>query len=116
MRCPECGHDNLNRAEICAHCGADLAGDAVHPGETFRDPDDLSFPADEPDTLLAARRPRRLDATSADEHAPMRDLAAGLRAETARATCDVPVRYAGFLQRAVAFVIDLIVLAIFSGI
>ena len=142
MRCPECGHDNLNRAEVCAGCGAALAGDgSVHPGATFRDPDDLSFPADEPDTLglrdprtrpgavpsastredaaaiLASRRHPPLEGAPPRDPSPsMRELAASLRPDAARASRVVPVRYAGLFRRGVAFVIDLVVLTIFSGI
>lgn len=46
--CPACGHVNTVAAEACANCGEPLSGTDVHPGETFRDPDDLSFPEPPP--------------------------------------------------------------------
>jgi uncharacterized RDD family membrane protein YckC len=141
MRCPECGHDNWSSAERCAGCGAMLAGDPppVHPGATFRDPDDLSFPSDEPDTLgvprsragappsppsaepdaaalLAARRHPPLEGAPAEPSASMRELAASLRPDAPHAARVVPTRYAGFFLRGVAFIIDLIVLGFFSGV
>src|SRR4051794_12156781 len=44
--CPACGHVNALAAETCENCGEPLrpADTPLHPGETFRDPDDLSFP------------------------------------------------------------------------
>jgi len=140
MRCPECDHANVSSAECCAECGTPLppADTTIHPGETFRDPDDLSFPAEhdpgarrrssvgplhavEPPSELSlpdddreprfldSRRPKPLDATPT-----MRDIASNLRPDDARAERAVPVRYAGFIRRGFAFVIDLIVLGIFT--
>src|SRR6266404_4824742 len=54
--CPACGHVNTVAAEACASCGEPLPGADVHPGETFRDPDDLSFPEPAP---KADERPGR---------------------------------------------------------
>jgi len=39
---------NTVAAEACANCGEPLPGADVHPGETYRDPDDLSFPEPPP--------------------------------------------------------------------
>jgi uncharacterized RDD family membrane protein YckC len=48
--CPACGHVNAVAAEACANCGEPLAPAdiPVHPGETYNDPDDLSFPEPPP--------------------------------------------------------------------
>lgn len=124
MHCPECGHANVQSAERCAACGVELtpAEACLHPGETRRDPDDdLSFPDESgprdlgrtsvqhDPSLVEARRHRPLDAAPS-----MRDLATSLRPDAARVDRTTPVRYAGFFRRGVAFVIDLIVLAIFT--
>lgn len=141
MRCPECGHSNVPGIDCCAECGAPFPAETRvrNPDETRRDPDDVSFPAaaaqgarrpgdatsrtrivapdeDRPSTddareprFLDTRRPRPLDAAPS-----MRELATSLRPGDARAIQDRPVRYAGFFRRGVAFVIDLVVLGIFS--
>src|SRR5690348_15194295 len=51
--CPSCGYLNTARAETCAGCGhaLDEATAPIHPGETLRDPDDLTLP---PSPLLRA--------------------------------------------------------------
>lgn len=55
--CPACGHVNALASERCENCGEPLApaDSPVHPGETFRDPDDLSFP-DPPPRKKGAER------------------------------------------------------------
>ncbi len=142
MRCPQCGHLNVSSAERCAACDAPIpaADTPVQPGATFRDPDDLSFPAEPGPARAKARAPIRapaaLTGAPADEppapHAdeprflderrpprlesgvPMRDIAARLRPDARRTAATQPVRYAGFIRRAIAFAIDLVVLALFT--
>jgi uncharacterized RDD family membrane protein YckC len=141
MRCAQCAHENVSGAAVCVGCGSALTApdSPVHPGETFRDPDDMSFPVDAvrarrtatrapikapamPDEkddfstegdrqprFLDERRPPRLPAD-----VPMRDIAASLRPDARRASEPLPIRYAGFIRRGIAFVIDMIVLAIFT--
>lgn len=51
--CPSCSYLNTARADTCAGCGKALEESSapVHPGETLRDPDDLTLP---PSPLLRA--------------------------------------------------------------
>jgi len=53
LTCPSCSFANALGAEHCAKCGTALAEipERVHPGETRRDPDDLTLP---PSPLLRA--------------------------------------------------------------
>lgn len=53
LACPTCTFANPPGAERCVKCGAALAEspERVHPGETLRDPDDLTLP---PSPLLRA--------------------------------------------------------------
>lgn len=53
LSCPSCSFANALGAESCVKCGAVLAEtpDRVPPGETLRDPDDLTLP---PSPLLRA--------------------------------------------------------------
>ena len=53
LPCPHCAFANALGAETCAECGTPLAEtpERVHPGETLRDPDDLTLP---PSPLLRA--------------------------------------------------------------
>ncbi len=53
LTCPACSFANTLGAEQCAKCGTALAEipERVHPGETRRDPDDLTLP---PSPLLRA--------------------------------------------------------------
>ncbi len=47
LSCPTCSFANAPGAESCVKCGTSLAEtpDRVHPGETLRDPDDLTLPS-----------------------------------------------------------------------
>ncbi len=68
LPCPTCSFANAAGAECCVQCGATL-GEAparVHPGETLRDPDDLTLPPSpllravlrgEPDAFTTSARP-----------------------------------------------------------
>lgn len=53
LPCPRCAFANALGAETCVECGTPLAEtpERVHPGETLRDPDDLTLP---PSPLLRA--------------------------------------------------------------
>ncbi len=53
LSCPTCSFANAPGAESCIKCGAVIAEtpERVHPGETLRDPDDLTLP---PSPLLRA--------------------------------------------------------------
>jgi uncharacterized RDD family membrane protein YckC len=53
LPCPSCSFANALGAETCAKCGTPLAEtpERIHPGETLRDPDDLTLP---PSPLLRA--------------------------------------------------------------
>jgi len=114
--CPACGHVNTTAAETCASCGEPLPGAdiPVHPGETFRDPDDLSFP-DDLSIRVAAPADSEVDALRTvaarmtHQRADSDTLAAAHRAAGTR-----PAHYAGFVIRLVAFVIDAVVLAVFT--
>jgi uncharacterized RDD family membrane protein YckC len=169
LACPTCSFANPLGAESCVKCGAALAEipERVHPGETLRDPDDLTLPAP-PSPLLravlrgqtdvpAARPAARetvptvapplpsVTAVAAPQPAPsvpppfppepapvapamtraaieqlspgvdqaelLRELAERLHA---RKVEPAPIRYAGFLVRTAAFVIDGVVLAAFG--
>src|SRR6266481_4709381 len=115
--CPACGHVNTVAAEACASCGEPLPGADVHPGETFRDPDDLSFPEPAP---KADERPGDGTTTSDDAEAQeLRELAERIaeRRAASRALArqphapgERPAHYAGFVIRLVAFAIDVVVL------
>jgi uncharacterized RDD family membrane protein YckC len=108
--CPACGHVNAVAAEACASCGEPLsvADIRVHPGETFRDPDDLSFPDAAPlesdAEALRSIAERMTHARAASATLAAAESAAGTR----------PAHYAGFVIRAVAFVIDGLVLTAFT--
>jgi uncharacterized RDD family membrane protein YckC len=67
--CPSCGYDNTARADTCAGCGHDLDESTapVHPGETLRDPDDLTLP---PSPLLRAVLSGEPDALAPPAAAP----------------------------------------------
>ncbi len=129
--CSGCGFVNAPGAAACAECGRLFAaGEArLHPGETLRDPDDLTLPdsallravvrgtpeggSQAPPTrpLPPPRAPAaRLLRSDADQTAALRDLAERLqsRKETA------PVRYAGFFVRIIAFLVDGAVLGVFG--
>src|SRR6185369_4943858 len=159
--CPACGHVNALAAETCENCGEPLrpADTPLHPGETFRDPDDLSFPDGPPKkpsqrSMLPAgawiraeaRAAARAEQAERDARAHQAEREAH-RAATVRADTDVdsdsdaaalrvlaarmaarrrefaearpspatrPAHYAGFVVRAVAFVIDAAVLTLFT--
>ncbi|MCC6850441.1 MAG: RDD family protein [Deltaproteobacteria bacterium] len=154
--CPACSFANAPGAETCGACGAALAEtpERVPPGETRRDPDDLTLPSSpllravlrgEPNAFT---RPTRAPAGSGAAHTgaapsapaeasaaasatpppaiatatieqlhPRTDQAALLRelAERLHARRAEPsVRYAGFLVRVVAFVVDGALLGAFA--
>lgn len=169
LSCPTCSFANPPGAESCVKCGAALAEipDRVHPGETLRDPDDLTLPQPPSPLLRAVLRgqtdvpaarptaPRETVppvappspapvATAAPAGAPtpppsapppvpvapavtratVEQLSPGVdQAELLRELAErlhvrrvepAPVRYAGFLVRVVAFLIDGAVLAAFG--
>lgn len=69
LPCPRCAFANALGADTCTQCGAPLAEtpERVHPGETLRDPDDLTLPSSpllravlrgEPDAYAGGERPR----------------------------------------------------------
>ena len=118
-------------------CGTPLGESAelVHPGETLRDPDDLTLPPSpllravlrgEPEAATAsptpppAPRPVITRAAAedlsprADQTAVLRDLAERLHTRRPVEIEPAKVPYAGFFVRAVAFVIDGVVLGIFG--
>jgi len=75
LTCPACSFANALGAEHCTKCGTALAEipERVHPGETRRDPDDLTLPPSpllravlrgEPDAF-ASERPRETRAAAA---------------------------------------------------
>jgi len=125
--CKSCSYLNTARAESCAACGTPLdeSSAPVHPGETLRDPDDLTLPTSpllravlrgEPD---AATPPAAAPVTKAtverlsptvDQAALLRDLAERLHTRKVAPT----VQYAGFFVRLGAFLIDSIVLGAFA--
>jgi uncharacterized RDD family membrane protein YckC len=159
LSCPTCSFANAPGAESCVKCGAAIAEtpERVHPGETLRDPDDLTLPPSPllravlrgqsdaavmppiaPRETLAARDPVAAReaiipaepvvpvvtappavtrasveqlSPSADQTALLRDLAERLHARKVEAP---PVRYAGFLVRIAAFLIDGAVLGAFG--
>ena len=125
--CSGCGFVNVPGAEACAECGRLFAPSeaALHPGETLRDPDDLTLP-DSPLLRAVVRgtpeggahapappmpRARTLHAprTDVDQTAALRDLAERLQRRT-----EPPVLYAGFFVRVIAFVVDSVVLVAFG--
>lgn len=169
LSCPTCSFANPPGAESCVKCGSTLAEipERVHPGETLRDPDDLTLPAP-PSPLLravlrgqtdiAAARPApretvptvapplpAVTAVAAPQPVPsvpspvapeptpvapamtratieqlspgvdqaelLRELAERLHA---RKVEPAPIRYAGFLVRVAAFLIDGAVLSAFG--
>jgi uncharacterized RDD family membrane protein YckC len=127
--CPACGHVNAIAAEACASCGAPLsaADIPVHPGETFRDPDDLSFPDAPPergkksDPKRAVAIDREHVAAGESEAEALRTVAESMRRRRAASasfgapqTGARPAHYAGFVIRLVAFAIDALVLFIFT--
>ena len=133
--CPSCGHVNAVAAEACANCGEPLpsADIPVHPGETFRDPDDLSFPDPPPPkreqklgAVNVARGTSGFTAIPADDESEadaLRQVAErisrrrALRDEIggpARASTVRPRHYAGFVIRVLALAIDILVLFVFA--
>ncbi len=185
LPCPSCSFANAPAADFCAKCGAALAEtpDRVHPGETLRDPDDLTLPASpllravlrgDPDAFVRERQPRPGAASagaasatatapshpaesplaapatvvapdpaivpppptpsppltratvehlspSVDQTALLRDLAERLHTRPADAAerpkgerREAAVRYAGFVRRVTAFVVDGVVLSAFG--
>ena len=140
--CPACGHVNAIAAETCASCGEPLPGGdhPIHPGETFRDPDDLSFPEepfedDQTPSRPPGSGPKRVVATDVEpgdletraevetEIDALRGVAERMRrprsaaemlAAAHRATGTRPAHYAGFVIRLVAFAIDAAVLGAFT--
>lgn len=170
LSCPTCSFANPLGAESCVKCGAALAEipERVHPGETLRDPDDLTLPQPPspllravlrgqtdvpaarptapretmplatqpapPATTVAAPEPTAFVPPSpaavpapvapaitratieqlspgADQAELLRELAERLHA---RKVEPAPVRYAGFLMRVAAFLIDGAVLSAFG--
>ena len=129
--CLSCGYLNTARAETCASCGKPLDEKSapVHPGETLRDPDDLTLPPSpllravlrgEPDaavTAAATSPPPPVTKVTVDHLSPsageaalLRDLAERLHARK----IDPAVRYAGFFVRLAAFLTDSLVLGVFA--
>lgn len=126
--CPSCGYLNTARAETCASCGKPLDEDSapVHPGETLRDPDDLTLPPSpllravlrgEPDAAVTAAAAPPLTKIAVDQLSPsageaalLRDLAERLHARKV----EPAVRYAGFFVRLAAFLTDSLVLGVFA--
>ncbi len=131
--CSGCGFVNAPGAEACAECGRLFAASEarLHPGETLRDPDDLTLPDSAllravvrgtpesgihppaarplppaPRPLPKAVRSLRADV---DQSAALRDLAERLQSRK-----EPPVRYAGFFVRVIAFLVDSIVLIAFG--
>ena len=170
LSCPTCSFANPLGAESCVKCGAALAEipERVHPGETLRDPDDLTLPQ-APSPLLRAVLRGQTDVPTARPAAPretvptvvppqpsamavaapqptpseptpiapepapvapamtratIEQLSAGVdQAELLRELAErlharkvepAPVRYAGFLVRVAAFLIDGAVLSAFG--
>jgi uncharacterized RDD family membrane protein YckC len=82
LPCPTCSFANAPGAESCAKCGAVLAEtpERVHPGETLRDPDDLTLPPPspllravlrgEPDAFISTRETTPPDAPSRSPSMP----------------------------------------------
>lgn len=127
--CSACGFANAAGAETCADCGRIFAGSEVrlHPGETLRDPDDLTLPDSPllravvrgvpeggvtPPPPLPVQPPVRTPPPSVDETAVLRDLAE--RLQTRKETKETVVRPAGFFVRVLAFLVDGIVLGMFG--
>src|SRR6185369_9349401 len=117
--CPACGHVNALAAETCENCGEPLrpADTPLHPGETFRDPDDLTPepPPRKPNQRSALppgawMRAEGRAAAIAEEQADAESEAAALRVLAARmahrrelsaagehaAPATRPAHYAGF--------------------
>jgi uncharacterized RDD family membrane protein YckC len=71
LSCPTCSFANPLGAESCVKCGAALAEipERVHPGETLRDPDDLTLPQ-APSPLLRAVLRGQTDAPTTRPTAP----------------------------------------------
>jgi uncharacterized RDD family membrane protein YckC len=114
----------------------------VHPGETLRDPDDLTLPPspllravlyDEPDAAVTPLRPPAAPpppsatpatpitkataehlSPSADQAALLRDLAGRLQARKGEPKAEPVVRYAGFFVRVGALLVDGLVLGAFG--
>ena len=134
--CPACGHVNAVAAEACANCGEPLpaADIPVHPGETFRDPDDLSFPESPPppkrEQKLGAVNVARgtsgftaIPSNDESEADALRQVAERISRRRAlrdeivgppSAATARPRHYAGFVIRLLAFAIDLFVLFVFT--
>ena len=138
--CSGCGFVNAPGAEACAECGRLFAPSEarLHPGETLRDPDDLTLPDSAllravvrgtpeggvhppptrplpqparplPEPARPLPRPIQSMRSDADQAAALRDLAERLHARK-----ETPVRYAGFFVRVIAFLVDAIVLIAFG--
>jgi uncharacterized RDD family membrane protein YckC len=114
---------NVAGAAECVDCGRPFtAGEApLLPGETLRDPDDLTLP-DSPLLRAVVRgtpeggaalpprlRPLQTARTDVDQSAALRDLAERLQSRK-----EIPVRYAGFFVRVIAFLVDAAVLIAFG--
>ena len=129
--CKSCGYLNTARADSCEACGAPLdeTSAPVHPGETLRDPDDLTLPPSpllravlrgEPEAFTppaAAPPPPPITTATVERLSPTVDQAALLRdlAERLHPRRIEPiVQYAGFFVRLGAFLIDSIVLGAFA--
>jgi len=131
LPCRSCSYLNAPGAETCAKCGMPFeeTAERLHPGETLRDPDDLTLQPspllravlrDEPEAATTPILPpppapvatasiERLSPT-VDQAALLRDLAERLQARKVEPS----VQYAGFFLRAGAFLIDSAVLGAFA--
>jgi uncharacterized RDD family membrane protein YckC len=111
--CESCGYRNEASAERCAGCGRPLGAGEIplQPGETFRDPDDLS-----PVGAPPGAEPPAADDSGAAQPAREPDVKPGEGSgrPTRHRLARVEPRYAGFLVRLVAFAIDGAVLSLFA--
>ncbi|MCC6765988.1 MAG: RDD family protein [Deltaproteobacteria bacterium] len=102
LPCPACSFANAPGAEKCGSCGAALAEtpERVHPGETLRDPDDLTLPSS---PLLRAVLRGEPDAFTNPAPAPAAApsvSAAAAPAETSSATATVSPPAAAAVRKA----------------
>jgi uncharacterized RDD family membrane protein YckC len=95
--CPACGHVSAPGAEACASCGKPLARREPTAVEPSRQAESEAAAL----RALAERMAQRRTRAALETATP---LAAGAR----------PAHYAGFVIRAVAFAIDLVVLGVFT--